>query len=58
MKYWINVGGMLDESLYRFYVSPNMFHPTCMSIHSFIQCQLKDGDGHAFASATIRACRL
>ena len=41
-------------------------HPTCFiqhafflsSIHSFIRCQTKDGDGHAFASDTIRACIL
>ena len=25
MKSWINVGGMLDESLYRLYVSSNIF---------------------------------
>ena len=49
---------MLNESLYRLYVSSNMFHPTFNSIHSFIRCQIKDGDGHAFASDTVRAGRL
>ena len=34
---------MLDESLYGLYVSSNMFHPTCNSVHSFIRCQIKDG---------------
>ena len=33
-------------------------HPTCKSIHSFIQWQIKDDDGHGFASDTVRACRL
>ena len=49
---------MLDESLYRLQVPPSMFHPTYKSIHSFIQCQIKDGNKHAFASDTIRACKL
>ena len=31
---------MLDESLYRLYLSFNMSHPTCKSIHSFIRCQI------------------
>ena len=56
MKYWINVGGILGESLYRLYVSSDMLHPTCKSIHSFIWYQIKDGDGHAFASDNIRTC--
>ena len=38
---------MLDESLYRLYVSPNMFHRTRKSIYSLIQCQIKDDDVHA-----------
>ena len=58
MKCWINVGGMLDESLYCLYMSSNMFHQTCKVIHCFIRFQIKDSDGHAFASDTIRACRL
>ena len=44
MKCWINVGGMLDECLCRLHVTSNMFHPTCKFIHSFIRCQIKDGD--------------
>ena len=49
---------MLGESLYRLYVSSNMFYPTCKSIHSFIRCHIKDGDGHTFARDTMRPCRL
>ena len=49
---------MLDESSYRLYMSSNMFHPTYKSIYSFVQCQIKDGDEHAFSNDTIRACRL
>ena len=26
------------------------YHPTCKSMHSFIRCQIKDGDRHAFTS--------
>ena len=54
----VNVGRMWDESLYRLYVSSNMFHPAWKSIHSFIQCQIKDDNRHAFASDTIGACKL
>ena len=39
-------------------MSSNMFHQTCKVIHCFIRFQTKDSDGHAFASDTIRACRL
>ena len=37
---------MLGESLYRLYVLSNFFHSICKSFHSFIRCQIKDGDGH------------
>ena len=37
---------MLEESLKICIVCT--CHPTCKSIHSFIQCQIKDGDGHSF----------
>ena len=49
---------MLDESLYRLYVSYIMFHSACKNIHSFIRCQIEDDNEHAFACDTIRACRL
>ena len=44
---------MLHESLYRLYASSSIFHPTCKFIYSFIRCQIKDGDGHFFATDNV-----
>ena len=49
---------MLDESLYHLCLSFNMLHPISKSLHAFLLSQIKHGEGHAFASDTIRAFRI